>query len=299
MKILLLGSGGQLGLTLSTALPAQGQVIALNREEGNLEDLVALRNHIRTHKPDVIINAAAYTAVDKAESEREKAHLINATAVGVIAEEALKLNAWLIHYSTEYVFDGKKPAPYIESDPTNPINAYGQSKLDGEKAIQAVGGKYFIFRTSWVYSPFRHNFALAILRKAMTETKLNVVNDSFGAPTSTALLTRVTENVLEHIANHGDSLANASGIYHLTPTGETSWFDYARLLVKLAREQGLPVTVADDAIHPVSSDFYPTIAIRPKNSCLNTEKLSKQFEIVLPDWKVDVRELVLKLPIIS
>ncbi|MFI4957035.1 MAG: dTDP-4-dehydrorhamnose reductase [Gammaproteobacteria bacterium] len=295
MKILLLGSGGQLGLTLSSTLLKHGHVFALNHEEGNLEDLEGLRKHIRAYQPDVIVNAAAYTAVDKAETERDKAHLINATAVGVMAEEAHRLGAWLIHYSTEYVFDGTKTAPYIETDATHPINVYGQSKLDGEKAIQAIGGKYFIFRTSWVYSAHRHNFALAILRKALTETTLNVVNDSVGAPTSTTLLAEVTSRVLAQIAEQGDALASASGIYHLTPTGETSWFDYARLLVRLAREQGMPVTVADDAIYPVSSDFYPSIAKRPKNSRLNTRKLSQQFGITLPEWREHVRELVAEI----
>lgn len=291
-KILLLGKAGQLGHTLVSTLPAHGEVLALDRAQGDLENLEQLRQHIRAFKPNIIVNAAAYTAVDQAEKEPERARLINATAVKLIAEEALLLNAWLIHYSTDYVFDGTKETPYLETDTTHPINVYGASKREGELAIEATFGKYFIFRTSWVYSAHRHNFALAILKKASSSTELNVVNDTIGVPTSTRLLADITSTAIQQIVNHPEKATNGVGIYHLTPAGKTTWFDYARLLIRLARECDMPVTVPDEGIRPVGSDFYPTVAKRPKNSCLNTDKLSQQFGVVLPDWREDVIALL-------
>lgn len=292
LKILLLGKDGQLGQTLSQTLPAHGDLRALGRDRADLENLEQLSTHINAFKPHVIINAAAYTAVDQAEKEPEKAYRINTLAVKHLAALAKQHHAWFIHYSTDYVFDGQKTSPYLETDPTHPINVYGKTKCEGEEAICAVGGQYFIFRTSWVYSPHRHNFALAILKKSMTETTLRVVDDTQGVPTSTALIAEITARVLTQMTTQPEKARQGIGIYHLTPTGNTTWFGYARLLIRLARDAGLPVTVSDDAIQPVGSDFYPTLAQRPHNSRLNTAKLSEQFDVTLPDWREDVINLV-------
>jgi len=291
MRILLLGKDGQVGWELQRSLSPLGQLLSLGRMEADLKNIEDLRHRVQSYKPKIIVNAAAYTAVDKAESEAEKAYRINAEAVGALAEEASRLGAWLIHYSTDYVFDGKKAASYLESDDCHPLSVYGQSKLTGENAIRAVGCKHLIFRSSWVYSVHGANFPLAILRRALEREEIEVVADSFGAPTSAHLIADVTALALHQVIQ--DKVSDkVSGTYHLTAAGETSWYDYAQLLVRLARKRGLPVKVVSNRIFPTTSDSYKAPAQRPKNSRLNTHKISEQFKVLLPDWKNHVVRFV-------
>jgi dTDP-4-dehydrorhamnose reductase len=267
-------------------------VHAYNRHNGgDLDDLTRLQNLIETLRPQIIVNAAAYTAVDKAESETAQAYKINGDAVALIAQLAKQLDAWFIHYSTDYVYDGSKATPYLETDQTNPLSIYGKSKLAGENAIRESGCMHLIFRTSWVYSPHKNNFAAAILKRAMQHDKLEVVSDTYGVPTAASLIADVTAIAIHKIQCGMITLSHA-GTYHLTPAGETSWFEYAKVLIQSAREHGLKLTVDDSAIFPVNADYYPAVAARPKNSRLVIDKLNQTFNIVLPDWKTDVSRFV-------
>ncbi len=279
-KILLLGKDGQVGWHLHQDLKPLGELIALGRHEVDFEDLNALKELLYRIKPDVLVNAVAYTAVDKAESEPELSYRINAEAVDVMAQFAKKTDAFLIHYSTDYVFDGKKLGPYIETDPTNPLNVYGQSKLAGEEAIVASGCRYLIARIGWVYAHRRHNFPTAILKRAMTQEHLKVVNDGFGTPTHAGWISSMTAFGLKKIIAE-----NVVGIYHWAPMGVTNWYDYATLVLTLGHEQGMPLKAMPQSIEAISSMHYKTPAVRPLNGCLDTNLWRNVMGCHLPHWQ--------------
>ena len=289
MKILLFGTHGQVGWELSRSLAPLGELIALNRHSkngvcGDLTRLDSLRDSVRAIAPDVIVNAAAYTAVDRAESEPELAYIINAQAPKVLAEEAAALGAWLVHYSTDYVFDGSGTATRYETDSTAPLNVYGHTKRDGELAILASGCKHLIFRTSWVYAARKHNFIHTMLRLAKEKDSLQVIDDQFGAPTGAELIADVTALSLRQCLSQGCE----SGVYHLAAAGETTWFEHAKHVIARARDAGWPLRVADEAVVPVTTDAFPTTAVRPRNSRLNTQRLQSTFGLHIPDWRVGV-----------
>lgn len=287
MKILLLGKNGQLGWELQRSLAPLGELIALDRSGqynhqtlcGDLTNLDGLRQTIMVLKPDVIVNAAAYTAVDKAEGEPQLAQLINAQAPKVLAQEAFKVGAWLVHYSTDYVFDGSGNRAWCETDATEPLSQYGQTKLSGEQAIQDSGCNYLIFRTSWVYGNRGNNFAQTMLRLASERQTLSVINDQIGAPTSAALLADCTAHAL-HQAICSPELA---GLYHLAASGQTTWYEYANLVIEQARTMCKELLVSE--IKPITTLEYPTAAKRPLNSRLDTSKFYSSFNLVLPEWQ--------------
>lgn len=284
MRILLLGALGQLGHELNRTLPALGEVKACGRADVDLTDHYSITEAIDIFKPDVIVNAAAYTASDKAESEPDMAFKVNAEAVGLLATEAAKRDIWLIHYSTDYVFDGLKANPYSETDTPKPINVYGESKLAGEQAIATSNCKHLIFRISWVIGKEGSNFAKTILRLATERDSLSIINDQFGVPTTPALIAKVTMAAIEAMAT---TTCWPSGIYHLAPHGETSWHGIALLLLQLAKEAGVPLAVGEGAIHAITTAQYSTPTKRPANSRLDTSKLEQQLKFTLPHWKHD------------
>ncbi|NIF29802.1 dTDP-4-dehydrorhamnose reductase [Pantoea sp. Tr-811] len=297
MKILLLGKNGQVGWELQRALSVIGEVVALDRHPaktaygelaGDLSDLSGLRETIRAIAPEVIVNAAAYTAVDKAESDRELAHKVNALASQVMADEAKRLDAWLVHYSTDYVFDGAGSAPWRETDKVAPVNYYGATKLEGEKLIEASGCKHLIFRTSWVYAARGNNFAKTMLRLAKDRQTLSVIADQAGVPTGADLLADVAVAALQQ-AQQNPELA---GIYHLAPTGETTWHAYASYVIDFARSHGELLAV--ETVTPIATTEYPTPASRPLNSRLDTTKLRDSFALHLPDWQSGVTRMLME-----
>ena len=281
MKILLIGSNGQVGWELARTLLPLGEVVALNRDQADLTDLEKLRQIVQTIRPDAIVNAAAYTAVDKAETERDLAFLINAQAVEVLAQEAKKLNALLIHYSTDYVFDGTKDTPYVENDATNPLNVYGESKLAGELAIQASGVDYLICRTTWVFAARGNNFVKSILRLAAERDKLNIVADQIGAPTWARLIAETTAHILRQAQLERGANTFESGIFNLTSAGETSWHGFAEKIVELAE--------INCVTNPIPTSDYPTPAKRPANSRLSTECLTQRFGLTMPTWETTLK----------
>ena len=296
MKILLFGAAGQVGWELQRSLAPLGEVVACDRQAADLSDLMQVRATIHAHKPSVIVNAAAYTAVDKAESEPDLAQRINAVAVGVMAEEAKQLDAWLVHYSTDYVFDGTKSGAYTETDAPNPLSVYGKTKLQGEEAIRQSGCRHLIFRTSWVYATRRHNFARTMLQLARDRTELRVVADQIGVPTSAEFIADSTALCLYRLLNSGIPVAEqVAGIYHLVPAGTTSWHGYARYVIEQARAHGYPLSATANSVHPISTAEYPTPAIRPANSRLDTSKLVNTFGINMPPWQHHVNRLVTEL----
>jgi dTDP-4-dehydrorhamnose reductase len=293
MKIVLLGSAGQLGRELAVGLPTSGEVLACDRSVANLEqpeEVVAL---LARERPGAIVNAAAYTAVDRAEGEPERARLVNATAVAAIAAEAARQDAVFIHYSTDYVFDGTAPGGYRETDEPGPLSVYGATKLAGERAVAAAGGRHYVFRTSWVYAPHGTNFLRTILRLAGERDELAVVADQRGVPTSAALIAAITAEILERAVD--PARAVPAGLYHLAPRGETTWHGYARLVVAAAREAGLPLRAGPDAVRPLTTSEYPTAARRPANSLLGTAKLEAALARRLPSWEDGVRAAVASL----
>lgn len=283
MKILLTGATGQVGWELARTLLPIGEVIAVDRNQADLADLSSLRAIIQQHKPNVIVNPAAYTAVDKAESEQGTAFLVNAEAPGVLAEEANKIGAMLVHYSTDYVFDGSKNAPYTEGDSTNPSNVYGQSKLAGEKAIQSIANDFLILRTSWVYASRGNNFLKTILRLAAEREELKIVSDQIGSPTWARLIAETTAHVVWQAMKQRQDSRFSSGVYHLTSSGETSWHGFAEKIVDIVREQG-KVELKNRAIQPIPTTDYPLPAQRPANSRLSSDRLEQQFGLTLPSW---------------
>jgi len=273
LRILLAGSKGQVGSALIPVLAPLGDVSAFDRQGLDLADSNSIRAVIQREKPGVIVNAAAYTAVDRAETERDASFAVNATAVRVMAEEAKRLDALLIHFSTDYVFDGEKRTPYVESDVPAPLSVYGRSKLEGERAIAASGCRHFIFRTSWVYGPSGRNFVHAILAAATSKPELRVVDDQRGAPTSSGAIAGAVAQVLSI-----PELSNKpGGIYHLSAAGETTWHGFATAILQA---KGLKTPVA-----AIGSDEYPVAARRPKNSLLDNAKIGATFGIALPDWR--------------
>jgi len=293
MKILLLGKNGQVGWELQRALAPLGELLALDRQGyegfcGDLSDLDGLARTIRQFKPDVLVNAAAYTAVDKAESEAEQAHTINALAAGLLAEEAKALDAWLIHYSTDYVFNGSGEKPWQETDATAPLGVYGATKLQGEQLIQASHCKHLIFRTSWVFGARGNNFAKTMLRLAKERDSLNVINDQIGSPTGAELLADVTAHALRVAVQQPD----VSGLYHLVAQGTVSWFDYARLVLDFAEKTGVSLKVSADAVNPIPTSQFPTPAQRPLNSRMSINKLESTFNLALPNWQTGLLRML-------
>ena len=295
MKILLLGAHGQVGWELQRSLAPLGLLKACDRQSANLEDFDQLQTTLHEFSPDIIVNAAAYTAVDQAESEAEKAHRINAEAVGLIADQAKRLNAWLIHYSTDYVFDGSKSEAYSEADQPNPLSVYGTSKLRGEDSIVKSGCKHLIFRTSWVFAHRGANFAKTMLQLARERDQLRVVSDQFGAPTSAELIADITSLCLYRLTHDNVFADQAAGIYHLTPGDETSWHGFAKYLISEAQAQGMTFQVRPECIEPIATNEYPLPATRPANSRLDTQKLTDAFGVYLPPWQTHVKRLVTQL----
>ena len=294
MKIVLFGRSGQVGRELEPVLPSLGRSIACGRDEADLERPDTVRELLRREAPDVVINAAAFTAVDRAESEPERARQINADSVGVMAEEMARLGGWLVHYSTDYVFDGKKLGGYVETDPTGPLSVYGSTKLAGEQLVAASGCRHLIFRTSWVYAAHGSNFIRTILRLGQERDELSVVDDQVGAPTAAARIAAVTAAAIGRLAG-GAGDRPASGIYHLAAAGATSWHGLALHIAAAARAAGLPLRVDPDRIRPIPSSAWPQAARRPANSRLDTTKLHRTFNVILPPWQDDVQEVVATL----
>lgn len=283
MKILVTGSKGQLAQALQTSLADEGTVLALGHHAMNLAEPDQIRQQISLLRPDLIVNAAAYTAVDRAQQEAELAYAVNATGPRVLAEEAARLGVPLIHYSTDYVFDGRKPQPYSEEDPPCPLSVYGTSKLAGEQAIQAVGGEHLILRTSWVYSMQGQNFLLTMQRLLQQKDSLSVVSDEIGAPTWASTIARTTAQLVRARRN-GQGAFN--GLYHLTARGETSWCGFASAIAGHISEQDRLLA----KIEPITSKNYPTAAERPLNSRLDCTRLQRDWDIQLPHWEAALQE---------
>ncbi len=290
-RVLLLGANGQLGFTLGSVLKTLGEVKALARSEADFSNAFALRETllpvIKKFQPHVIVNAAAYTAVDKAQTEQTIALQVNAQSVGVLAELAQSVNAVLVHYSTDYVFDGAGDRPWLESDQTNPLSVYGQSKWLGECAVRQHCRKHLILRTSWVVGVHGNNFLKTMLRLASEREGLRVVVDQVGAPTSTDVLAKVTANLLQTMLPAAKDDARF-GTYHLAASGETTWHAYAQYVIAGALKRGAHVTCKPESIEPIPTHAYPLPAPRPANSRLNTEKIRSDFGVELPAWQVGV-----------
>ncbi len=286
MKILLLGKNGQVGWELARTLLPLGEVIALDRQQIDFVNLEALRQTIQTIRPDVIVNAVAYTAVDKAESDQESAFLCNAKAVDAIAQEAKKIGALLIHYSTDYIFDGAKNVPYLEDDVVNPLNVYGESKLAGENAIITSGADYLILRTTWVFAARGQNFLKSILRLAAERDTLNIVADQIGAPTWARVIAQTTAHIIKQVQQERAARKFVSGVFHLTSAGDTSWHGFAQKIVEFASPH---CQLKTHVISPIPTSQYPTPAKRPLNSRLCTDKLTQRFGIVMPTWETSLK----------
>ena len=291
MKILLLGKNGQVGWELQRALAPLGELVALDREgkDGMCGDLSRpddLPRTVRDLAPDVIVNAAAYTAVDKAEGDADQARRINAEAVGALAAEAARLDALLVHYSTDYVFDGSGATPWREEDAPAPLSVYGRTKLEGEQSIVASGCRHLIFRTSWVYAARGHNFARTMLRLAAERERLTVIDDQHGAPTGAELIADVTAHAIRATMPRPE----LGGLYHLAASGETTWHGYATYVIKQARALGRSLAVQE--ITPIPTSAYPTPATRPLNSRLDTSRLTAAFDLTMPHWSVGVARML-------
>jgi dTDP-4-dehydrorhamnose reductase len=277
MKILLAGRSGQIGWELHRRLSLLHHVTACDRTQLDICDPSSIARVVREVRPDVVVNAAAYTAVDKAESDLDAARAANAVAPGVFAEEAKKIGARLVHYSTDYVFDGKKPAPYVEEDATNPLNVYGRTKLEGENAVKSAGCAYLILRTCWIFAPRGANFCLTILRLAKEREELRIVDDQIGTPTTAAMVADKTVHAVEQFPE-------VTGLYHLAAAGRASWHTFAQAIVERA---GLPTRVLQ-----IPSSQYPTPARRPANSVLDCSRFARDFQTKLPDWHTGLESTV-------
>jgi len=296
VKILLLGANGQVGWELRRSLATLGEVIALVRDPkrnldglcGDLEDPTGVAATVRAVKPDAVVNAAAYTAVDKAESDAERAAVVNSDAPAALADAVVATGAMLVHYSTDYVFDGSGTSPWRESDTTGPLNVYGATKLAGEQAIQASGCRHLIFRTSWVYAARGSNFAKTMLRLAAERDSLAVIADQFGAPTGAELIADVSA----HCLLRAQADPTVDGLYHLAAAGETCWNGYARHVVGYAHGRGVALRAGPDSLDPIATSDYPTPATRPLNSRLDTGTLRTAFRLTLPDWRDGVDRML-------
>lgn len=297
MKILLTGKNGQVGFELQRALAPLGEIVAVDQGDCNLADEAAIRRLVGATRPDVIVNPAAHTAVDKAESEPALAQAINGVAPGIFGVEAKKLGALVVHYSTDYVFDGSKSGWYAEDDATNPQSVYGRTKLAGEQALAASGAKHLIFRTSWVFGAHGANFAKTMLRLAAERQGLKVVADQFGAPTSAALIADVTAQILGQYARvcRPASADFPYGLYHLVAGGRTNWHEYAQAVVQAAQAAGKPLRMRPADVQAITSAEYPLPASRPANSCLATARLRETFGLCLPDWRQGLDHVMTQL----
>ncbi|MDP1648649.1 MAG: dTDP-4-dehydrorhamnose reductase [Rubrivivax sp.] len=296
MKILLLGCKGQVGWELQRSLAPLGELVACDFDtpgelKADFADVASLAALVRRVQPQLIVNSAAHTAVDKAESEPDLARAINATAPGLVAREAAAMGALLVHYSTDYVFDGSGDTPRSEDAPTGPLSVYGRTKLEGEELIRASGCRHLILRTSWVYAARGGNFARTMVRLAAERETLNVISDQVGAPTGADLLADVSAHAVRGVLAE----PALSGTYHCVASGETNWFDYARFVVEWARANGQPIRVAPAAIHPIPTSAYPTPARRPLNSRLATHKLQQAFGLTLPHWQTGVERMLIEV----
>ncbi|WP_313148248.1 dTDP-4-dehydrorhamnose reductase [Diaphorobacter nitroreducens] len=295
MNILLLGKSGQVGWELQRSLAVLGRVTALDHDStehcGDFANPEGVRETVRALRPDVIVNAAAHTAVDKAESEPEIARLLNATTPGVLAEEAARLGAWLVHYSTDYVFDGSGTRPWVETDAPAPLSVYGATKLEGEQRIQQTGCRHLILRTSWVYAARGGNFAKTMLRLGSERERLTVIDDQWGAPTGADLLADVTAHAVRHLQSRpGDG-----GLYHCVAGGETNWHSYAKYVLEHARQAQPAIELKATEVVPVPTSAFPTPARRPHNSRLDTTRLQTTFGLVLPPWQQGVARMLTEI----
>lgn len=289
--ILVTGRNGQVGFELQRALAPLGRVIGVGRSECDISDAEALRKLVRHLRPDIIVNPAAYTAVDRAEVEREAAFAVNAKAVQILGEEADTLGSLLVHYSTDYVFDGTKHGPYVEHDSPSPSSVYGHSKLSGERLLCSATSRYIILRTSWVVGAHGNNFAKTILRLASEREELKIVSDQFGAPTSAALLADLTAHLVRQYQRENSALF-PYGTYHVTSSGSTNWCDYARFIIEEAIGSGKKLKTDPESVVGISSEQYSSPARRPKNSCLDSSHFCNTFGLHLPSWQEDVRQVL-------
>jgi len=292
MNILLFGKGGQVGWELQRSLSVLGQVTALDFDStehcGDFSNPAGLADTVRALRPDTIVNAAAHTAVDKAESEPDLARTLNATAPGVLAQEAARLGAWLVHYSTDYVFDGTGTRPWVETDAPAPLSVYGRTKWEGEQLIAQSGAKHLILRTSWVYAARGGNFAKTMLRLAKERERLTVIDDQWGAPTGADLLADVTAHAIRHLQTRPQD----AGLYHLVASGETNWNLYAKYVLAQAQQAQPAIELRATEVAPVPTSTFPTPARRPHNSRLNTQKLQATFGLTLPHWQLGVARML-------
>jgi dTDP-4-dehydrorhamnose reductase len=303
-RILLIGSNGQVGTELASLLPSLGELVALNRQELDLTKPTDIRRTIQEVRPQWIVNAAAYTSVDQAETDAFTAQAVNEHAPAVIAEEAKQIGAALVHYSTDYVFDGSKKSPYGETDVPNPINVYGKTKLGGERAIQASGALHLIFRTEWVYATQGRNFLLTILRLATQKQELRIVADQIGSPATSQEIAAATVKIISQLLDREEgvrSLATTGGIYHMTAEGETSWYEFAKAILEEvssstqsipwvnAATKGMPLLT--ERIIPITTAEYPTPARRPAYSVLSTKRICDRFSVRLPPWREQLHSL--------
>jgi len=298
MKILLFGSNGQVGWQLRRSLAVLGEVIALDRGSrplcGDLRDAAGVAASVAAVAPDVVVNAAAYTAVDRAEDEQDLAFAVNAAAAEALASAAAKQGAWLVHYSTDYVYDGGGERPWRETDATGPLGVYGRSKLAGDEAVARATPKHLVLRTSWVFDSWGQNFAKSILKAASARDELTVVADQWGAPTRAALIADVTAHALRVLAASSQA-ERMAGVYHLASSGFTNWHGYAQLLLEEAAVRGWPLRATAERVKPIASSEYPTRARRPQNSRLDTTRLRETFGLTLPPWQDGVRAVVAEL----
>jgi dTDP-4-dehydrorhamnose reductase len=302
IRVLVTGAGGQVGAEVARELGGRAQVLARERAQLDLADSASIREGVRAARPDVIVNCAAYTAVDRAETDREAAHAANAVGPGVLGEEAKRCGALLLHFSTDYVYDGSKPAPYVEDDAVNPLSAYGTTKLDGERAVAASGAAHLVLRTSWVYGPRGRNFLFTMLRLGRERPELRIVDDQKGAPTSSRALARLVRELLDRggdtdriSRDEVDRVAAASGIYHATAAGATTWFGFAQAIFEEMARQGR-LEFAAPRLVPIATRDYPTPARRPANSVMSNAKLEGAFGVSIADWRSGLVEVVSAIP---